>query len=103
MVREILFEATKVFKTEYFVFEGFLANAQGSRTFWTSASAAAGKWTWAATGKPITYFNWYTGQPDNEGGAENYILMNYLTNGMWNDVPNTWLGHDVYTICESNQ
>jgi Ca2+-binding RTX toxin-like protein len=43
----------------------------------------AGGWTWV-TGEPMTYTNWNPGQPDNAGGAENYLEM--TGSGGWNDL-----------------
>ena len=38
---------------------------------------------------PLSYTNWYAGQPDNAGGFEDCMEINYKTPGKWNDSPCT--------------
>ena len=38
---------------------------------------------------PLSYTNWYAGQPDNAGGFEDCMEINYKTPGKWNDPPCT--------------
>jgi hypothetical protein len=46
--------------------------------------AHEGTWAWRS-GEPVTYTNWASGQPDNYGGAENWAVMNWGSQGSWND------------------
>ncbi len=39
------------------------------------------------TGEPVDYLNWYSGQPDNAGGMENFVQV--LPGGKWNDNTDT--------------
>ncbi|MFM7132977.1 MAG: C-type lectin domain-containing protein, partial [Planctomycetota bacterium] len=43
-----------------------------------------GSWTWI-TGEPWSFTNWYIGEPNNQGGQENWLLF-YSSNGFWNDM-----------------
>ncbi len=43
-----------------------------------------GTWKWV-TGEEFSYTNWETGQPDNAGGSENFLMM--YSDGIWNDLP----------------
>jgi hypothetical protein len=42
-----------------------------------------GAWVWL-NGKPVTKFFWGSGEPNNEGGVENTLLLNGVL-GAWND------------------
>ena len=55
---------------------------------WLGGTDQAGEGTWAwVTGESWSYSNWYTGQPDNDSGAADYL---HFWNGgdQWNDLPN---------------
>ena len=48
-----------------------------------------GEWVWV-TGEPFTFTNWASGEPNNSGGIEHYlIIINTWSNlnlfGLWND------------------
>ena len=72
---------------------------------------------WTATGEYITYTNWLHDEPNNYGGNEHYIHLNWghgtpyelLVNvtGQWNDISLDGkvdsLYYPMYAICESNQ
>lgn len=55
-----------------------------------------GTWTWVAgpeagtgfwkDGSTLTYANWGGGEPNNCCGGENYLLINWLSGGEWNDI-----------------
>ncbi len=74
---------------------------------WIGASDAAneGDWRWVTgpeagtqfwsgngSGSPVggNYNNWYSGEPNNDLGNEDYCQMYFLGNtaGKWNDIPN---------------
>ena len=62
-------------------------NSQGydSAYFGLSNTIKAGTWNWV-DGNQITYTNWADGEPNNEGGNENYAMFYYkFTDGKWND------------------
>jgi hypothetical protein len=46
-----------------------------------------GQWRWV-TGEPFSWSNWNSGEPNNAGN-EDYIQ--FVSNGKWNDLPNTSL------------
>ncbi|MBM4275490.1 MAG: hypothetical protein FJ134_13675 [Deltaproteobacteria bacterium] len=46
--------------------------------------AQEGNWVWV-NGETPTYTNWAPGEPNNQWGAEDYGLMNYDSQGRWND------------------
>jgi hypothetical protein len=60
--------------------------------------ALEGTFVWTS-GEPVTYTNWSPGEPNNSGGAENYVEM-FGSNGMWNDNRNLPTGLLVYPIVE---
>lgn len=44
-----------------------------------------GNWEWVS-GESTTYANWLWGQPDDYNGVEDAAVMNWVSNGRWNDV-----------------
>jgi hypothetical protein len=48
-------------------------------------SEPAGGWRWV-TGEPWSYTNWAPGEPDNDGGDQNYLRSNVLFE--WDDLEN---------------
>jgi len=50
-----------------------------------SDAAQEGNFVWAS-GEPRTYNNWYTGQPNNLNGNQDYVQM--LSSGAWDDIYN---------------
>jgi hypothetical protein len=44
-----------------------------------------GEFRWTS-GAPLTLTNWASGQPDNSGLGEDYVEINVLGTGLWNDV-----------------
>lgn len=53
-------------------------------------TVSEGTWTWV-TGEPWTYANWYPGEPNNQYGNEDYLVIfgpgdvRALADGRWND------------------
>ena len=47
-----------------------------------SDASSEGNFTWTS-GQPMTYSNWYPGQPNNFNDGQDYVEL--LSNGQWND------------------
>lgn len=77
----------------------------GHEHFWTSGTdqAEEGTFFWMATGRPITFTNWNTGEPNNfryENGEEEHCLELWNRDGKglkWNDSPCSF---ETYFVCE---
>ncbi len=78
----------------------FLVSAFGGLPdrFWIGLNDAAseGSFVWS-NGDAVTYTNWAGGEPNNAGG-EDYTVINWSTNGDWNDCPNTGCGASIGII-----
>jgi len=73
----------------------------GSEPFWIGLTdtAVEGVFMWV-NGDPLTYTNWLPGEPNNEGGAENYGEMNWGAPGKWNDATNLPPGRGIVEFPE---
>ena len=62
----------------------FLANILSLQKAWIGLNDAnvEGSFVWS-TNNPLTYTNWYPGQPNNKDNYQDYVAM--LSNGLWND------------------
>ncbi|XP_066995797.1 low affinity immunoglobulin epsilon Fc receptor [Anabrus simplex] len=77
----------------------------GHEHFWTSGTdqAEEGTFFWMATGRPITFTNWNTGEPNNfryENGEEEHCLELWNRDGKglkWNDTPCSF---ETFFVCE---
>ncbi|XP_049811151.1 mannose-binding protein C [Schistocerca nitens] len=77
----------------------------GHEHFWTSGTdqAEEGTFFWMATGRPITFTNWNTGEPNNfryENGEEEHCLELWNRDGKglkWNDSPCSF---ETFFVCE---
>ncbi|KAL4711449.1 hypothetical protein ACJJTC_005573 [Scirpophaga incertulas] len=77
----------------------------GHEHFWTSGTdlAEEGNFYWMSNGRPLTYVNWNSGEPNNfryENGEEENCLELWNRDGKglkWNDSPCSF---ETYFICE---
>ena len=62
-----------------------VSNFGSSTQYWIGFNdiAVEGNWEWVS-GEPVTYTNWYRGEP-NDVGNEDVAVMNWETYGRWND------------------
>ncbi|XP_014207841.1 macrophage mannose receptor 1-like [Copidosoma floridanum] len=77
----------------------------GHEHFWTSGTdqAEEGTFFWMANGRPVTFENWNTGEPNNfryENNEEEHCLELWNRDGKglkWNDSPCSF---ETYFVCE---
>jgi len=77
----------------------------GHEHFWTSGTdqGQEGTFVWLSTGRPLTFENWNSGEPNNykyEGGELEHCLELWNRDGKglkWNDSPCSF---ETYFICE---
>jgi hypothetical protein len=74
---------------------------------WIGATDEAKEGDWRTVqGGPLTYTNWYTGQPNNKQNSEHWALMSNRTFGTerlgwkWSDQPNDSTQHKAGYLCE---
>ncbi|NNE38244.1 MAG: HYR domain-containing protein [Gammaproteobacteria bacterium] len=62
----------------------FLSSHLTTQTAWIGLSdfASEGHFTWV-NGDPLSYTNWYPGQPNNYGSGQDYVEL--MNTGYWND------------------
>jgi hypothetical protein len=65
----------------------FIFNLWPSGWIGLTDEVVEGQWRWV-TGEPFTWSNWNGGEPNNAGN-EDYVQ--FVSNGKWNDLPNTSL------------
>jgi len=68
--------------------------------FWIGMTERSNNWTFVEDGAPVTWFNWYPGEPnDYQGMLEECALLYYRGNFSW-----TWTdvscSHENHVICE---
>jgi Ca2+-binding RTX toxin-like protein len=71
----------------------FLVNTfGGTERLWIGLTdeVTEGTFKWA-NGEAVTYTNWLPGQPDDAGGNEDYVELNFAETGKWNDFANSLL------------
>jgi len=56
-----------------------------------------GNFQWV-NGEPVTYTNWYSGQPNNYQGVEDYAHLNFGSPGRWNDLSGTSVYRGIIEI-----
>ena len=50
--------------------------------------AEEGVWQWV-TGETWNYTNWASGEPTNYNGVQDYLVINHISTGLWDDVADT--------------
>ncbi len=75
----------------------FVRGFVGVNSVWIGANDidTEGTYVWI-TGEEFNYTNWASGEPNNSGGIEDYIMI-YSSSGLWNDTTAT---HTAYFVCE---
>ena len=64
----------------------FLFSLMTTNAFIGGYKLSNGKWYWT-DGSNMDYVHWYRGQPDNQGGRENYMEIFYFYGrSFWNDM-----------------
>ena len=65
--------------------KALLLTAAAGNSVWIGGTDAAseGVWVWSPSNTPLSYTNWNTGEPNNQGGAEDCMI--FQTDGTWND------------------
>eukprot|EP00964_Phaeocystis_antarctica_P102291 scaffold67648_cov33-Phaeocystis_antarctica.AAC.1 len=63
-----------------------LVTAAAGNKVWIGGTDAAseGTWVWSPSNMPLSYTNWYPGEPNNQGG-EDCLEFNFGGPGKWND------------------
>ena len=63
-----------------------LVTAAAGNHVWIGGTDAAseGAWVWSPSNTPLSYTNWYAGEPNNALGGEDCVAGNFY-GGKWND------------------
>ena len=83
--------------------ELFLQETFGNNVRWiglSDSTAGEGQFRWAS-GETVFYTNYIPGQPDNAGGAENYIVLNAGDDFRWEDNNISIRHFGIYEINEA--
>jgi len=71
-----------------------------SQWYWTGGiRTGQDSWKWEQSGSPLTYQNWFPGQPDHRGGNEDCLHLNRWGQWRWNDIPCS--RSDLYPLCQT--
>jgi len=69
-----------------------LLTAAAGNAVWIGGTDAASEhtWVWSPSNTPLSYTNWYSGEPNNAYGGEDCLEFNYRgsdmeASGKWND------------------
>lgn len=85
-----------------------LANASGRKVLWLGAQKNVNQSFEWITGESFHYSFWLSGEPNNEGGNENCLVMFYVNEQwVWADVPNDispyYAAETVGFVCEYDE
>ncbi|XP_014831467.1 PREDICTED: galactose-specific lectin nattectin-like [Poecilia mexicana] len=73
------------------------AASRNSREAWLGGSDAQQEKTWLwSDGSPMRYTNWCPGEPNNGGGSQHCLQMNYSGGKCWDDL---WCNHSRPSVC----
>ena len=79
-----------IFSDEESTFVRCLHDAASTHETWIGGKRSGNDFEWI-DGSSFDYYNWKTGQPDNQGGKEDCIMVysdpGQSRDGKWNDVP----------------
>lgn len=66
--------------------ESWIKQTFGTTTYWIGLNdrRVEGQYEWVS-GETSAYRNWAPGEPNNSGGNEDFIAMNFGSTGRWND------------------
>ena len=79
---------------QLFIVQSFLSGANSTSTLWIGLTDqdSEGVFEWV-NGEPVTYTNWYPGEPNNFNIGEDFVVINWHFSqgsgvpGDWNDFP----------------
>lgn len=54
-----------------------------------------GNWSTWANGEPVTFSNWYPGEPNDYGTGEDYTIINWRGTDKWNDANSSTRLHAI--------
>lgn len=80
------------------------AEASGLHVLWLGGQRSGSSFSWVS-GEPFSYSSWAPGEPNNDGGSENYLAL-YNVNGTWgwydapNDLSTTYPAHTMGFVME---
>ena len=78
-----------------FIVDRFILTGHAGDPMWIGINdqSVEGTFAWSS-GQPVTFTNWYTGEPNNAGAGEDYGAINWIfaggfstDHGVWNDTP----------------
>ncbi len=81
-----------------------VAEQSGLHVLWLGGQRSGSSFSWVS-GEPFSYSSWAPGEPNNDGGSENYLAL-YNVNGVWgwydapNDLSATYPSHTMGFVME---
>ena len=66
---------------------------------WIGGFKDEGTWKWT-DGSTWSYTNWGDGQPDNSGGRQDAVQMNFGEVGKWDDITKNYYEPGLPFICQ---
>lgn len=81
-----------------------VAEQSGLHVLWLGGQRSGSSFSWVS-GEPFSFSSWAPGEPNNDGGSENYLAL-YNVNGAWgwydapNDLGTTYPAHTMGFVME---